>query len=219
MPEIDITDKSMDQILTELYRTIEAPSDEAREINQNLPVDQSCGQVDMDLIRLTILIEALTNAENHGGGLGGTYGYGITFQNAVFGMKPYCWCERLDCPWCTPCSCEEEYLIDGIVTPYEVWERRKDAVRAIHSSLQWNRVPGFEWRVPNPCRWHLPDSPDPAPNFWHVASNTRIRWYKWIGRDTEIEIPDGVSWSGVYRECVQSIPRLPYELDPTWIPT
>jgi len=30
------------------------------------------------------------------------YGYGITYENDVFMMHPYCWCEEENCPWCNP---------------------------------------------------------------------------------------------------------------------
>lgn len=31
--------------------------------------------------------------------------YGATFENDVFLMHPYCWCEKQgECPWCTGCS-------------------------------------------------------------------------------------------------------------------
>ncbi len=26
--------------------------------------------------------------------------YGTRFENDVFMMHPYCWCEKKDCPWC-----------------------------------------------------------------------------------------------------------------------
>ena len=34
------------------------------------------------------------------GGLGGRYGYGIEYENDVFMMHPYCWCDKDGCPWC-----------------------------------------------------------------------------------------------------------------------
>ena len=30
--------------------------------------------------------------------------YGTTFENDVFLMRPYCWCDLGDCPWCTACT-------------------------------------------------------------------------------------------------------------------
>jgi hypothetical protein len=46
--------------------------------------------------------------EQSGGGLGGPFGYGLAFENDVFMMHPYCWCERPDCAWCRTCVCETD---------------------------------------------------------------------------------------------------------------
>jgi len=35
-----------------------------------------------------------------GGGLGGEFGYGVNYENDVFEMYPYCWCDKDDCQWC-----------------------------------------------------------------------------------------------------------------------
>ena len=42
----------------------------------------------------------LKTGEESGYGLGGQYGYGENFENDVFMMHRYCWCEREDCKWC-----------------------------------------------------------------------------------------------------------------------
>ncbi len=34
------------------------------------------------------------------GVLGGEFGYGRDFENEVFKMHPYCWCDSEDCKWC-----------------------------------------------------------------------------------------------------------------------
>jgi hypothetical protein len=35
------------------------------------------------------------------GFLGGEFGYGACFENEVFMMHPYCWCEQDNCAWCS----------------------------------------------------------------------------------------------------------------------
>ena len=35
-----------------------------------------------------------------GGLLGGHYGYGAAWDDEVFSMHHYCWCDKDDCPWC-----------------------------------------------------------------------------------------------------------------------
>ena len=57
-------------------------------------------------------------------GLGGDYGYGVNFENDVFMMHRYCWCEQSDCPWCAGCECPESadhYLVDGKEVTYDDW--------------------------------------------------------------------------------------------------
>jgi len=39
-------------------------------------------------------------SEDCHGGLGGQYGYGFDYENEIFMMHPYCWCEKDDCKWC-----------------------------------------------------------------------------------------------------------------------
>lgn len=38
--------------------------------------------------------------ESHPGANGGGF-----YQNYVFSMHAYCWCEQVDCPWCRACGC------------------------------------------------------------------------------------------------------------------
>lgn len=39
-----------------------------------------------------------------GGLLGGEFGYGVEYENDVFMMHPYCWCEQENCGWCNETS-------------------------------------------------------------------------------------------------------------------
>lgn len=41
-----------------------------------------------------------------GGLLGGSNGYGAPYEDDVFMMHPFCWCEREDCPWCGGCQAD-----------------------------------------------------------------------------------------------------------------
>lgn len=51
------------------------------------------------LVYLTRQIR-LKTGEQGGFGFGGRDGYGIEFENDVFMMKPFCWCDNDDCEWC-----------------------------------------------------------------------------------------------------------------------
>lgn len=76
--------------------------------------------------------------------------YGANFENDVFSMRRFCWCEREDCEWC-----REE---------------------------------------------------DRGPNFWHKKSGLKVWWYKYIGRDMEVNMKLSESEiHGVYNDCIDSI--------------
>ena len=55
--------------------------------------------IDSGLVELTRQIRLKTGKEGSFG-LGGQDGYGIEYENEVFSMMPYCWCEQDDCKWC-----------------------------------------------------------------------------------------------------------------------
>ena len=54
-------------------------------------------------LKLVALTKAICEktGESGGFGLGGEYGYGAEYENGVFMMKPFCWCEEDDCKWCS----------------------------------------------------------------------------------------------------------------------
>lgn len=58
------------------------------------------------------------------GFLGGSFGYGAKYENDVFAMHPFCWCEQEDCLWCGGCDCPEDsfhFFVDGVETDYRGW--------------------------------------------------------------------------------------------------
>jgi len=52
------------------------------------------------LYDLTEQISKKTKTELSGGFLGGEFGYGAYYENDVFMMHPFCWCEKDYCGWC-----------------------------------------------------------------------------------------------------------------------
>lgn len=54
-----------------------------------------------ELVELTEFLVKKFDLDS-GGGLGGQYGYGVNYENEVFMMHPYCWCEEDTCRWCGP---------------------------------------------------------------------------------------------------------------------
>lgn len=61
---------------------------------------------------LISLVEAISQIDDDRvahGLLGGEFGYGAAWENDLFMMKPYCWCERKgECPWCTGCGAYQD---------------------------------------------------------------------------------------------------------------
>src|ERR1051326_7200468 len=79
------------------------------------------------LRRLTQAIDFVGAADGTAGGLfGGQWGYGADYENAVFLIHRYCWCEQETCPWCGGCDCPESawtFFVDGEAVSYERYQR------------------------------------------------------------------------------------------------
>lgn len=52
------------------------------------------------LYKLSELLAKKNPNKQYYGLLGGEFGYGQEFENTVFKMHPYCWCDKEECPWC-----------------------------------------------------------------------------------------------------------------------
>src|ERR1044072_9243798 len=51
--------------------------------------------------------------------------YSAPFENDVFMLHPFCWCEKEDCPWCEGCKCPDSafhYYVDGKEVAYKEWD-------------------------------------------------------------------------------------------------
>lgn len=116
---------------------------------------------------LTQQLMKMQAVETEGFGLGGEYGYGANYENEVFAMHRYCWCDGHDCPWCSYSGEEGSHFQERF--------RNKGA-------------------LPGHCG---------APNFWHKATGFRVWWYKWIGRDNEVE-NEPANLRALFVECRDS---------------
>lgn len=158
-------------------------------------------KISADLRYLTEVL-ASQGYDISGGLLGGTYGYGAYFENDIFMMHPFCWCEQDDCEWCRGCTCPEgayEYRVEGIkVHEFSQWLEAydKDLKRETvhHEHLKCDYCKGLVGH---------------APNFLHKPSGTKVRWYKYIGRGMEVSLLD--DWLDIFNDCLNSIvaPDLP----------
>lgn len=136
------------------------------------PVSES--RISTDLRVLTEHLITRHGASTTGGLLGGEYGYGATYENDTFLMAPYCWCDREgECMWCTGCTCTDaatRYYLDGAQTDANTFYSRGG-----HTRGHTERVTAL---VCASCKglW------EPAPNFLHKPSGSKVYWYKYIGR-------------------------------------
>lgn len=131
------------------------------------------------------------------GFLGGEYGYGCHFENDTFSMFPFYWGD---------CTC-------GYLEREEKWSNEHP-----HK----NDCPWSDWENVEPGKlrclcghdktwkaWFQADGGHTEncllekPNFFHKKSGLKIRWYKYIGRDMEI---DGESdFREILSDCLRSI--------------
>lgn len=74
--------------------------------------ERSDDLISASLRTLTEHIAKNTKSDVSSGLLGGEYGYGAWFENDVFMMHPFCWCERMDCAWCRSCECDYDWKTD-----------------------------------------------------------------------------------------------------------
>lgn len=125
--------------------------------------------VSNSLRRLTEKLNATGLADGSGYGLGGEFGYGAAFENDVFMMHPYCWCERDDCLWCgADCGCESRpcgHFLDGEEVgeaTYEAWHS------TIHRPLPWKVVPR-EREYVSPPDWWSGEPPPPKTHEYLAA--------------------------------------------------
>lgn len=86
--------------------------------------------------------------------------YGTDYENDVFMMHRYCWCEKPECLWCTIWLSNET-------------DCSEDEARAYREKqVAWVREKYGDWAAEHPA----------APNFWFKPTGFQLRWYKYIGR-------------------------------------
>lgn len=174
-------------------------------------------EIELDLCELTRIIVEKGLGDEPGYGLGGHWGYGTNFENDVFMIHSFCYCEQDDCPWCASCSCEYSYYIDNKKVTYEEWvdfyeQRVPDIYNEDLTDVEWeehfrladevnkHRTTKVEVQCEN-CKNGLP-----APNFLYKPTNLRIHWYKWIGRSMEYNREVSIEeWKKIFNHCVESL--------------
>lgn len=89
--------------------------------------------------------------------------YGTNFENDVFMMHPYCWCESQNCLWCGIWLSNEVTCTEDEAEAHRL--KQQSELRRLYGDFAADRVA--------------------APNFWFKPSNFQLTWYKYIGRDME----------------------------------
>lgn len=106
------------------------------------------------------------------------------FENEVFFMHSYCWCEKIDCLHCTPWLGNETNCSEDESRAYRKKQEAEIAERFGSGSLNnWGR----------------------APNFWHKRTGMKVNWYKHIGRGMEFYNPNNADIIEVFQECISSL--------------
>lgn len=86
--------------------------------------EQKADALSNHLQTLTKAIHAIDPDLVAHGALCGEFSYGAHWENDVFLMHPFCWCEKDDCPWCFSCDCPEtahHYLVDDREVSFSEW--------------------------------------------------------------------------------------------------
>lgn len=192
----------------EMQAVIAQAAEHGIEIVYAVPDDSNVSEW---LRHLTSLL-ATTGLET-GYGLGGENGYGCEFENDVFEMHPYSWrdCEcgfdRAADEW----SEAHSHAPDCYQTVLKV---RGGFDHAMELAKEWG-LPAYGCAVHCTCgkreaykAWceehdHEPTCRIVLPNFRHKVSGSTVRWYKYIGRDNEIDLRG--DWTEIMSECVESI--------------
>lgn len=180
-------------------------------------------EVSEGLVNLTEAIDKSGTDAAHQGVLGGQFGYGALYENDIFMMHPFCWCEQADCQWCAGCECPDEafhYYVDDIEVNYERYmaffyevtggpfdiknsELEQAAWTRQAEEANGRRTTG-EDKVCRYCKGEWGN----APNFHHKATGFKVRWYKYLGRDMEIENPNMAKFEYILEGCLESLKHL-----------
>lgn len=185
---------------------------------------------------LYTLSEIVTRAfkpEAMRGFFGGEFGYAIDYDNSVFWLRPD-YQDIIECDCGRDARAEEwhadhDHGAECYQTEYAeikpdkpTWRRQRAWARSLcrKYGIPWNNGYGsavhctcaYEtecaaWYKEHPHEATCPTWLYNLPNFRHHASGFEVRWYKWIGRDTEISRDiTGAEWAAILDACVASLP-------------
>jgi len=97
---------------------------------------------ELDLVNLTEYLVKMgkVSEDEVGCGLGGTYGYGVDFENDVFMMHSFCWCEQKKCEWCSGGAPNFLYKPTNFGINWYKWIGRSMGYSKKISSKEWKSM-------------------------------------------------------------------------------
>ena len=98
--------------------------------------------IDLDLVKLTeYLTKKVFKGRWQGGGLlGGEFGYGVDYENNVFMMHSFCWCEEDNCKWCNGEEPNFRHKKSGLEICWYKWIGRSMEYNKKISSEKWKEI-------------------------------------------------------------------------------
>jgi hypothetical protein len=98
--------------------------------------------IDLDLVNLTeYLTKKVFKGKWQGGGLlGGEFGYGCDYENDVFMMHQYCWCDQDNCKWCNGKEPNFRHKKSGLEIKWYKWIGRGMKFNKKVSPKKWKEI-------------------------------------------------------------------------------
>lgn len=138
--------------------------------------------------------------------------YGINFENDIFMIHPYCWCEEDNCSWCMRCSCEMAYFIDDKEVDIQEWIdlHKNYTENKEYDSPEYN-LASYEvdnrrkTKVAIQCDF-CKNGKEKSPNFWYKLTDYKVWWYKYIGRSMEFNKEISIKEiQDIQKNCLESL--------------
>lgn len=137
--------------------------------------------------------------------------YGVNYENDVFMMHRFCWCDEEDCPWCVGCQCNYNdmmYFVKGKEVTEEEYQKAYNehfgpAPYEQPLISEWYKISKTEIIPEKRCECCRDVGGDPAPNFHYKPLDLKVWWYKYIGRDMRISKKfDNLQISKMLLDCL-----------------
>ncbi len=97
--------------------------------------------IGLDLIALTEYLDAkVPDCDAKSFGLGGEYGYGSNYENDVFMIHRFCWCDKMGCPWCDGDAPNFLHKASGLSIKWYKWIGRSMEYSRKIDAAEWSKI-------------------------------------------------------------------------------